>query len=185
VLAPAEALRSDVSVPMRQRSSRAPRAAGSAVTTGEPPRGTAVATGSQQEAVAAVAATAAATAASTVPPAPVPAAGGQAAVVEIPDDDAPPPGWGQWENWPALTPEPAAGGAGHAGGRLHGAEAAIAQRRGLVITRASCLPQMSPSRAHSRSGSTPARRRSTSTMPRPCRRCGKSFETTVPRSTMH
>jgi hypothetical protein len=33
----------------------------------------------------------------------------QAAVVEIPEDDAPPPGWGQWENWPALAPEPAAG----------------------------------------------------------------------------
>jgi hypothetical protein len=29
--------------------------------------------------------------------------------VEIPDDDAPPPGWGQWENWPAPVPEPAAG----------------------------------------------------------------------------
>jgi hypothetical protein len=29
--------------------------------------------------------------------------------VEIPDDDAPPPGWGQWENWPAPAPEPAAG----------------------------------------------------------------------------
>jgi hypothetical protein len=33
----------------------------------------------------------------------------QATVVEIPDDDAPPPGWGQWENWPAPAPEPAAG----------------------------------------------------------------------------
>jgi hypothetical protein len=31
------------------------------------------------------------------------------AVVEIPDDDAPPHGWGQWENWPASAPEPAAG----------------------------------------------------------------------------
>jgi hypothetical protein len=30
-------------------------------------------------------------------------------VVEIPDDDAPPPEWGQWENWPAPAPEPAAG----------------------------------------------------------------------------
>jgi hypothetical protein len=29
--------------------------------------------------------------------------------VEIPDDDASPPGWGQWENWPAPAPEPAAG----------------------------------------------------------------------------
>jgi hypothetical protein len=50
-----------------------------------------------------------ATAVPTVPPAPVPAAGGHVAVVEIPDDDAPPPGWGQWENWPAPAPEPAAG----------------------------------------------------------------------------
>jgi hypothetical protein len=50
-----------------------------------------------------------ATATSAVPPAPVPAAGDQASVVEIPDDDAPPPGWGQWENWPAPAPEPAAG----------------------------------------------------------------------------
>jgi hypothetical protein len=30
-------------------------------------------------------------------------------VVEILDDDAPPPGWGQWENWTAPTPKPAAG----------------------------------------------------------------------------
>jgi hypothetical protein len=30
-------------------------------------------------------------------------------MVEIPDNDAPPPGWGQWENWPALAPEPAVG----------------------------------------------------------------------------
>jgi hypothetical protein len=29
--------------------------------------------------------------------------------VEIPDDDAPPSGWGQWEDWPALAPEPALG----------------------------------------------------------------------------
>jgi hypothetical protein len=31
------------------------------------------------------------------------------AVVDIFDDDAPPPGWGQWEDWPASAPEPAAG----------------------------------------------------------------------------
>jgi hypothetical protein len=30
-------------------------------------------------------------------------------VVEIFDDDAPPPGWGQWEDWLALAPEPATG----------------------------------------------------------------------------
>jgi hypothetical protein len=74
-----------------------------------PSLGTVVATGSRQEAVAAVAATAAATAASAVPPASVPTASDRAAVVEIPNDDAPPPGWGQWENWPAPAPEPAAG----------------------------------------------------------------------------
>jgi hypothetical protein len=45
----------------------------------------------------------------TIQPLPVSAAGGQADVVEIPDDDASPPGWGQWENWPAPAPEPAAG----------------------------------------------------------------------------
>jgi hypothetical protein len=56
-----------------------------------------------------VAATAAATVALAVPPVPIPIAGDRAAVVEIPDDDAPPPGWGQWENWPAPAPEPAAG----------------------------------------------------------------------------
>jgi hypothetical protein len=68
-----------------------------------------VATGLQQEATAAAAATTAANVAPTVPPGPVPTAVDQAAVVEIPDDDAPPPGWGQWENWPAPAPEPAAG----------------------------------------------------------------------------
>jgi hypothetical protein len=47
--------------------------------------------------------------ASAVLPEPVPTTVDQAAVVEIPDDDAPPPGWGQWENWPAPAPEPAAG----------------------------------------------------------------------------
>jgi hypothetical protein len=41
--------------------------------------------------------------------APVPTAVDQAAVVEIPDDDALPPGWGQWENWPAPSLEPAVG----------------------------------------------------------------------------
>jgi hypothetical protein len=30
-------------------------------------------------------------------------------MVEIPDDDDPLPGWGQWENWPAPAPMPAAG----------------------------------------------------------------------------
>jgi hypothetical protein len=108
-LAPAKALRSDVSVPMRRRLLRAPQAAGSAATTDEPPRGTAAATGSQLEAAAAAAATAAATAATIVPPAPTPTVGGRAAMVDIPDDDVVPPGWGQWEDWPAPAPEPAAG----------------------------------------------------------------------------
>jgi hypothetical protein len=67
------------------------------------------ATGSWQEVETVVAATVAATAAPAVPPEPVPTAVDQAAVVEIPDDDAPPPRWGQWENWPALAPETAAG----------------------------------------------------------------------------
>jgi hypothetical protein len=52
-LAPTKALRSDASVPMRRRSSRAPRVAGSAATMGEPPRRAVVATGPQQEATAA------------------------------------------------------------------------------------------------------------------------------------
>jgi hypothetical protein len=56
-----------------------------------------------------VAATVAATAASAVPPTLVPTAVDQTPVVEIPDDDAPPLGWGQWEDWPAPAPEPAAG----------------------------------------------------------------------------
>jgi hypothetical protein len=43
-LAPAKALRSEALVPTRWRSSRAPRAAGSATTTCEPSRGTVVAT---------------------------------------------------------------------------------------------------------------------------------------------
>jgi hypothetical protein len=53
-----------------------------------------------------VAATVATTVASAVPPAPVPTAVDQVAVVEILDDDAPPPGWGQWEDRPAPSPEP-------------------------------------------------------------------------------
>jgi hypothetical protein len=68
-----------------------------------------MATRSRQEVVAVVAAAVAATAASMVPLAPFPTAVDQTAVVEIPDDEAPPPGWGQWENWPAPAPEPAAG----------------------------------------------------------------------------
>jgi hypothetical protein len=46
-LAPAKALKLDASVPMRRRSSRVPRAAGSAATTGEPSCSAVVATGSQ------------------------------------------------------------------------------------------------------------------------------------------
>jgi hypothetical protein len=78
------------------------------VAASEPPRGAAEAVGSQQEVAAAVAATVEVTAAPAVPPEPVPTAVDQAAVVEIPDDDATPPEWGQWENWPAPAPEPAA-----------------------------------------------------------------------------
>jgi hypothetical protein len=68
-LAPAKALRSDASMPTRRRSSRAPRAAGSAAATGEPPHGTAVAMGPQQEVAPAAAATAAAIAATSASPA--------------------------------------------------------------------------------------------------------------------
>jgi hypothetical protein len=75
----------------------------------EPLRGVAETMGSRLEVAAVVEATVAATAAPEVPPEPIPTAADQAAVVEIPDDDAPPPGWGQWENWPAPAPEPAAG----------------------------------------------------------------------------
>jgi hypothetical protein len=97
-LAPAKALRSDTSVPTRRHSSRAPRAAGSTAATGEPPCGTAVATGPQQKVVAVAAARAAATAATSASPALAPTAGDRAAVVDIPDNDAPTLRWGQWEN---------------------------------------------------------------------------------------
>jgi hypothetical protein len=106
-LAPAKALWSYASVPTRRRSSRAPRAAGSAATTGKPIRSVAVATEPQQEATAAAAVMTTATIAPTVPPEPAPAGGDRAATVEIPDNDAPPPGWGLWGNWPAPAPEPA------------------------------------------------------------------------------
>jgi hypothetical protein len=118
-LAPAKALRSDVSAPTRRCSSIGPWEAGSASVTGEPPRGIAVAMGSQQEAAAVEAATAVATTVTMVPPVPAPTAGGRAAVVDIPDDDTPPPGSGQWENWPTLAPELAA--------RTHGAEASTSR----------------------------------------------------------
>jgi hypothetical protein len=42
-------------------------------------------------------------------PTPAPAGGNQVAVVDVPEDDVPPPGWGQWENVPAPTPEPPVG----------------------------------------------------------------------------
>jgi hypothetical protein len=109
LLAPAKALRSDASMPTKRHSSRLPQAAGSAAATTEPPRGTAVATESRQEVAVAAVVTTAATTASTVPSVPAHAAGDRAAAVEIPDNDAPPLGWGQWENWPAPAPEPAAG----------------------------------------------------------------------------
>jgi hypothetical protein len=67
-----------------------------------------VATGPQQEVAAAVAATTVATTVTLTSPALAPTAGDRAAVVDIPDDDAPSPVWGQWENWPAPAPEPAA-----------------------------------------------------------------------------
>jgi hypothetical protein len=96
-------------VPTRRRSSRASRVAESAVAVSEPPRSAAEAAGSRQEVAVVVAATVAVSATPAVPPESVPSAVDQAVVLEIPDDDAPPPGWGQWENWPAPAPEPAAG----------------------------------------------------------------------------
>jgi hypothetical protein len=108
-LTPVKVLRSGTFMPTRRRSSRASRAAESAAAASEPPHGVDEATGLRQQVATVVAATVAATAVSAVPPAPVPTAVNQAVVVEIPDDDAPPPGWGQWENWPAPAPEPAAG----------------------------------------------------------------------------
>jgi hypothetical protein len=63
----------------------------------------------QQEVVAAAAATAAATAVTSASPALAPTAGDCAVMVDIAYDNAPPPEWGQWGNWPASAPEPAAG----------------------------------------------------------------------------
>jgi hypothetical protein len=68
-----------------------------------------VATGLQQKVASATTVTTAATTATSASSSPALTAGDRAAVVEIPDSDAPLPGWGQWENWPALAPEPAAG----------------------------------------------------------------------------
>jgi hypothetical protein len=121
------------------------------------------------------AATTAATAASAVPPTPVPTAVDQAAMVEIPDDDALPPGWGQWENWLAPAPEPAAG-------------VLVMQEDGCVMPRrpthdAETSSKIPPWCAWSRSGSPAARRWPTSTRPRPSRRRGSNFGTTGPRST--
>jgi hypothetical protein len=93
---------------MRRHSSRAPRAAASAMASGELPLDTTVATGPQREVAAAVATTVTVTAVASVSAAPIPAAGDQA-VVDIADDDAPPPRWGQWENWPRSAPESTVG----------------------------------------------------------------------------
>jgi hypothetical protein len=96
-------------VPTRRRSSRASRIVESAAATSEPPRGATGATGLRQEVATVAVDTVAATAAPAIHQAPVRTAVDQAAVVEIPDDKDPPSGWGQWENWPAPAPEPAAG----------------------------------------------------------------------------
>jgi hypothetical protein len=127
-----------------------------------------------------VAVTAVVTSVSEVPSAPIPAAVDQATVVEIPDDDTLPPGWGQWESWPVPALEPAAGvlvmredGCVMSRQPTHGADASS--------SRAS-LPASNTTVAHLEQD-PPVRRRPTSTKPRPSRRCGKSFETTGPRST--
>jgi hypothetical protein len=78
---------------MRQRSSKAPRAAGSAATvTGEGLRSVAAAAEPQQVVAALTAAMTTAVTAPSILPAPAPVSDSQAAVVEIPDDDTPPPG---------------------------------------------------------------------------------------------
>jgi hypothetical protein len=130
-----------------------------------------------------VAAIVAATTTPAVPPEPVPTAVDQAAVVEIPDDDAPPPRWGQWENWPAPAPEPAAGvlvvwedGCVVTRWPTHGAEAS-SSRAGLPAPNTAVV-RLEQEREPA------GRRQPISTRPRPSRPCGRSFETTGPRSTM-
>jgi hypothetical protein len=178
-LAPAKMLRSGAPAPTKRRSSRVPRAAAVA---GEPPRNTVVATGPQQEVGAVAATTVAATAVASVSPSLIPAAGDQA-VVDIADDNAPPPGWGQWDNRPASAPEPTVGvlvmredGCVMAQRPAHDAEASSSR---VVLPTPDVVVAL-----QCRSGVTPARRRVILTRPRPSRRCGKSFETTVPRSTL-
>jgi LDH2 family malate/lactate/ureidoglycolate dehydrogenase len=84
-------LRADASVPMRRRSSRAPRVTGSAVTaTGEAPHSVAAAAELQQVAASTMAVM---TTTPSISPVPAPVGGSQAVVVEVPDDDTPPPGW--------------------------------------------------------------------------------------------
>jgi hypothetical protein len=166
-------------VTTRRRSSRASSAEILAAV-GEPPRPAAEATRLRQEVATVVAATVVATAVSVVPPVPVPTTVDQAAVVEIPDDDAPPPGWGQWESWPAPAPEPATGvlvmredDCVMPRRPTHGTEA-LSSRAGLPTSNTTmvCLEREPAIASSTYFNEAQAGRR-----------CGRSFETTGPRST--
>jgi hypothetical protein len=113
--------------------------------------------------------------------APIPAAGDKA-VADIAADDALPPGWGQWGNRPASAPEPTAGVL------VMREDGSVMPRRSVHDAEASSSRAVPPApdvvvAPQCRSGVTPSRRRLVSTRPGPSRRCGRSFETTTPRST--
>jgi hypothetical protein len=111
-LALAKVLRSDAAVPTRRRSSRAPRAAGSAATVmGEGTHSAAAAVEPQQVVASPTAAMTTTVTALSVLSVPAPVDDSQAVVVGIPDEDVPPPGWDQWVNLPAPAPKPPTGGA--------------------------------------------------------------------------
>jgi hypothetical protein len=75
----------------------------------EGPRSAAAALEPQQVVVALSAAMTTAVTVPSVPLAPAQVNDSQAAVVEIPDEDVPLPGWDQWVNLPAPSPEPLTG----------------------------------------------------------------------------
>jgi hypothetical protein len=104
--APTKVLKSDAAVLTKRRSSRAPRAAGSAATaTSEGVLSVVAAVEPQQVVAALTAAMTTAVTAPSIPPVPTPVDDSQAAVVEIPDEDTLPPGWDQWGNLPTPAPE--------------------------------------------------------------------------------
>jgi hypothetical protein len=98
------------------------------------------------------------------------------------DDDAP-PGWGQMRVQPALAPERLQGVlvmrediCVMSGRPTHGAGASTSHAASPAPTLLSC--------ARSRGCAMPACRPPILTRPRLSRHCGRSFETTTPRSTM-